>query len=152
VANHGEPIMRKAIDYIGVSVGAMIFNDHGELFLSKRGQACRSEKGQWETPGGSVELGEALEQAVKREIMEEYGVEIEIIEQFPAVNHFIPTENQHWVANTFLAHISPGQQPKIMEPAKCDAIGWFALDALPTPLTSVTKSDLVTYAKRDHSI
>jgi hypothetical protein len=30
--------MKKAIDYIGVSAGAMIFNDKGEVFLSKRSQ------------------------------------------------------------------------------------------------------------------
>lgn len=33
--------MRKAIDYIGVSAGAMIFNNKGELFLSKRSQGHR---------------------------------------------------------------------------------------------------------------
>ncbi len=59
----------------------MIFNEKGELFLSKRNQQVSNEKGCWETPGGSVEFGETLGQAVKREIKEEYGVDIEIIEQ-----------------------------------------------------------------------
>lgn len=140
--------MKKGVDYIGVAAGAMIFNDEGELFLSKRSQNCKNERGHWETPGGSVELGETLEAATRREIMEEYGAEIDIIEQFPAADHMIPDEGQHWVATTFLAKFGPGRVPKIMEPEKCDAIGWFPLDKLPEPLSIITRSDLAEYRKR----
>lgn len=140
--------MKKGTDYIGVAAGAMIFNDQGKLFLSKRSQNCKNERGHWETPGGSVEFGETLEEATKREIREEYGVEIEILEQFPAADHLIPAEKQHWVATTFLARMQPGQVPKIMEPDKCDEIGWFALDNLPQPLSLITRSDLEEYARR----
>jgi 8-oxo-dGTP diphosphatase len=138
----------KGVDYIGVSAGAMIFSDNRELFLSKRSQNTKNERGCWETPGGSVEFGETLEDAVRREIREEYGVDIEITEQFPAADHIIPKDHQHWVATTFLAKIKKGQTPTIMEPEKCDAIGWFALDALPEPLSIITKLDLREYSKR----
>lgn len=137
--------MKIGVDYIGVSVGAMIFNDKGELFLSKRSKNTKNEKGCWEIPGGAVDFGETLEHAVKRETMEEFGVEIEVLEQFPAADHLIPSENQHWVPTTFLARLRPGQIPKIMEPDKCDEIGWFALDKLPNPLSIITKIDLKTY-------
>ena len=143
--------MKKGVDYIGVSAGAMVFNDKGELFLSKRSQNCKNERGHWETPGGSAELGETLEQAVRREMLEEYGIDIEVIEQFPAADHLIPAEGQHWVATTFLAHFKSGQEPKIMEPDKCDEIGWFALDKLPSPLSLITKADLKEYDSRQHS-
>lgn len=137
--------MKIGVDYIGVSVGAMIFNDKGELFLSKRSKNTKNEKGCWEIPGGAVDFGETLEHAVKRETMEEFCVEIEVLEQFPAADHLIPSENQHWVPTTFLARLRPGQIPKIMEPDKCDEIGWFALDKLPNPLSIITKIDLKTY-------
>lgn len=140
--------MKKGVDYIGVSAGAMVFDDKGKLFLSKRSQNCKNERGHWETPGGSVEFGETLEQAIKREMLEEYGTEIEIIEQFPAADHLIPAEGQHWVATTFLARFKPGQEPKIMEPDKCDDIGWFSLDNLPKPLSIITQADLKEYRKR----
>lgn len=140
--------MKKGIDYIGVSAGAMIFNDKGELFLSKRSQNAKNERGHWETPGGSVEFGETLEEAAKREIKEEYGVDVDIFEQFPAGDHIIPNEKQHWVATTFLAKIKIGQTPKIMEPKKCDAIDFFPLDNLPSPLSIITKIDLKQYRIR----
>jgi 8-oxo-dGTP diphosphatase len=140
--------MKKGIDYIGVAVGAMIFNDREELFLTKRGKKARNERGCWEIPGGGVEFGEKLIDAIKREVMEEYGVEIKILEQFPAADHIIPDEKQHWVPTTFLAKIKDGQTPKIMEPDKCDAIGWFALDKLPAPLSIITKIDIEYYKER----
>ncbi len=137
--------MKKGIDYIGVAAGAMIFNDRGELFLAKRSMLTKNERGCWETPGGALEFGETLTAAVQREILEEYGVTIELLKQFPAEDHLIPDEKQHWVATTFLAKLRPGQEPKIMEPEKCDQIGWFALDNLPTPLSLITQFDLKHY-------
>ena len=78
---------------------------------------------------------------------EEYGVDIEILKQFPAVDHLIPNENQHWIPTTFLCKIKKGQKPRIMEPEKCDGIGWFSLDNLPSPLSIITKLDLKHYKK-----
>lgn len=143
-------IMKKGIDYIGVSAGAIIFNDNGEIFLSKRSQNTKNERGCWETPGGSVEFGETLEGATKREIMEEYGAEIEIIEQWLSSDHIIHTEKQHWVATTFLAKFKSGQEPKIMEPDKCDEIGWFNLNELPTSLSLITQKNLQQYSKKSN--
>jgi 8-oxo-dGTP diphosphatase len=140
--------MSRGITYIGVSAGAMIFNEKGELFLAKRGKNTTNQQGCWETPGGSVNFGEKLSDAVKREVKEEYGVEIDLIEQFPAADELLKKEKQHWVATTFLAKIKNGQTPKIMEPHKCDAIGWFSLDNLPRPLSYITTLDLKLYNER----
>lgn len=140
--------MRAGVDYIGVSTGAMIFNEKGELFLSKRSKHTKNERGCWEIPGGEVDFGESLEHAVKRETREEFGVEIDILEQFPAADHFLPVENQHWVPTTFLAKLKPGHTPKIMEPDKCDKIGWFSLDKLPKPLSIITVIDIKYYMEK----
>lgn len=141
---------KKGIDFIGVSAGAMIFNRKGELFLSKRSRKTTNEHGYWETPGGSVKFGETLTAAVKREIQEEYGVDLVIIDQFPAADHIIPQDKQHWVATTFLAKLKKNQIPKIMEPEKCEAIGWFPLSKLPSPLSLITQLDL-SYYKRNYA-
>ena len=140
--------MKRGVDYIGVAVGAMILNDKGEVLLCKRSKHAYNEKGCWEVPGGAVEFGEKLEDAIRREIREELGVEIELIEQFPAADHIIPSDKQHWVPTTYLARLKPGNIPKIMEPLKCDALDWFPLEHLPSPLSLITQYDVSYYKNR----
>lgn len=123
-------VMRKGVDYIGIGTGAVIFNDSGEVFLAKRGPGARNERHRWEFPGGSVEFGETLEQALKREINEEFGFQIEIVRLLDVVDHILPEEKQHWVSPTFLCRYRSGT-PVIREPRKCEAIGWFAVDSIP---------------------
>lgn len=90
--------MQRGIDYIGVGVGAVIVDDQGRLFLARRGPQAKNERGLWEFPGGSVEFGECLTDALKREMREEYGVEITVGELLDVVDHLLPTEGQHWVS------------------------------------------------------
>src|SRR5512144_2572744 len=94
--------MRKGIDFIGVGAGAVILNDDGKVFLARRGREARNERHRWEFPGGSVEFGERLEDALIREIHEEYGFTIEIVRLLDVVNHILPDEHQHWVSPTYL--------------------------------------------------
>jgi 8-oxo-dGTP diphosphatase len=57
-----------------VGVGAVIL-DHKKLLLEKRGN--EPAKGKWSIPGGVVELGESLEDAVIRETKEETCLDVE---------------------------------------------------------------------------
>lgn len=143
--------MKKGIDYIGVGVGAMIFDDRGRLLMTKRGQGAKNERGYWEIPGGGVELNETRVDALVREIKEEIGVDIEIVEELLTFEHMIPAEGQHWVATTFVVRMMGDQTPKIMEPHKCDAIEWFMLDELPSPLALTTKPSLEMYKRSNHA-
>lgn len=141
-------LFRKGIDYIGVGSGAMIFNNIDQVFLAQRGPKARNEQGKWDFPGGSVEFGEKCEDAVIREIKEEYGFKIEIIELLEVVNHILPAEKQHWVSPTFIAKYKSGQ-PKILEPTKCSQIKWINLKEInPKTLTIASQSDLKTYIKK----
>jgi len=139
--------MKAGVDFIGVSVGAMIINADGKLLLCKRSKTARNEQGQWEIPGGEVEFGEKLTDAIKREMGEELDIDIELIKQLPAADHIIPADHQHWVPTTFLAKLKGKNSPHIMEPHKCDAVGWFSFDKLPTPLTIITRIDVAWYRK-----
>lgn len=136
--------MIRGVDYIGVGVGAIIVDDAGRVFLAKRGEKAKNERGLWEFPGGSVEFGETLRDALVREIREEYGVTIEVGELLTVTDHILPEENQHWVSPSYICRIVEGE-PTILEPDKCSAIGWFSFDEIPNELTQVTRHDLVLY-------
>lgn len=56
-----------------IAVGAVVFKDDGVLLVQR---ANPPSQGRWAIPGGSVGLGETLQQAAEREILEETGVVI----------------------------------------------------------------------------
>jgi ADP-ribose pyrophosphatase YjhB (NUDIX family) len=58
---------------IRASVSAVIFDRRGHLLLQQR-----SDGGQWGLPGGSVEIGESVTDAVRREVREETGLEVTV--------------------------------------------------------------------------
>lgn len=140
--------MQRGIDFIGVGVGAMIFNTDGKVFMAKRGPKAKNESGKWDFPGGSVEFGETCSDALKREINEEFGIGIEILELIEVVDHILPQENQHWVSPSFIAIHTAGV-PEIMEPEKCSEIRWADLKEIDiTLLTNTSASNLRKYVEK----
>ena len=142
--------MKPGVDYVGVGVGAVIINNKSKFFLSKRGEKARNEKGLWHFPGGTLEFGEKLEDCIKREIKEEFGVDIKIIDSLEPFDHILPHEHQHWVAFCFVANIISGT-PTNKEPEKCAEIGWFTLNEIEKlPLSSVSKIRIKQLKEKPH--
>jgi len=57
-----------------VAVGAVVFNEDNVLLVLRGKPPAET---QWSIPGGSVELGETLQEAAEREIAEETGIVIQ---------------------------------------------------------------------------
>lgn len=125
--------MKPGKDYIGVGCGALIFNDKNELLLMKRSKKIEvhhSTVNMWSTPGGEVEFQEKIEDAVKREVREELGVEIEIIKFIGFNDQILKKAGVHWTCHEFMCKIKSGE-PKNMEPKKCDELRWFKINDIP---------------------
>ena len=76
----------------------------GKLLMILRGQ--EPSKGQWSFPGGRIELGETIFEAVKREVGEEVGVEIEPQRVFQVYDWIVRDEDGgirfHYLVNYVL--------------------------------------------------
>lgn len=105
---------------IGVAV---IWNEQGQILIDKR-RKQGLHGGFWEFPGGKIEPGETIEACIKREIMEELGIVIEVGESLMTIEHdytkFTVTlcvHNCRYVSG----------EPQTLE---CDEIRWVTLDEL----------------------
>lgn len=69
----GAEVDTETTAHHSVSVAGVVVNERNEVLVIKR-----RDNGQWEPPGGILELGETFEQGVQREVLEETGVSITI--------------------------------------------------------------------------
>ncbi|MBV5292777.1 MAG: NUDIX domain-containing protein [Curvibacter lanceolatus] len=79
-----------------VAVGILIRAD-GALLLSSRPEG-KPYAGYWEFPGGKLEAGETVEQALRRELEEELGVVIGVAQAWKVTEHDYPHAlvRLHW--------------------------------------------------------
>ncbi|HEY63182.1 MAG TPA: NUDIX hydrolase [Caldilineae bacterium] len=112
-----------------VGVGAVVIRDDHHVLLIRRGQPPR--QGEWGVPGGLVELGESLADAVRREVREECGIEIRVgpllgIFQ-PIVRDEVGRVRFHYVVLDYLAYYTGG----VLRPASdIEAAEWVAPERL----------------------
>jgi len=96
--------MDKQRQYPEPTVGALIFNEDDKLLLVK----THKWKGKYTIPGGHVEMGEKLTEALEREIREETGLQL-IQAEFLCFQEFIFDDNfwekKHFIFFDFVCRV-----------------------------------------------
>jgi len=83
-------------EHIVTSVVAVIVDEDGRVLLTRRSIPPFLDL--WVMPGGKIDLGEPILEALKREVHEEVGLEIEIEDLIDVFEHLTPgEENCHFV-------------------------------------------------------
>jgi mutator protein MutT len=111
-----------------VGVGAVVIRD-GRVLLIRRGK--EPLRGRWLVPGGTVELGETLEEAVVREIREETALEVAPLEVLTVFDRIDREEGRvlyHYVIVDYLCEYLSGE-PQAGSDA--EAVALVALEDLP---------------------
>lgn len=95
----------KTIRVVAAVIRAVNNENKPVIFATQRGYG--EFKGGWEFPGGKIESGETLQQALKREIMEELDTEIAVGELIDTIEYDYP--NFHLSMDCFWCEIIHGE-------------------------------------------
>ena len=110
------------------TASALCLDDERRLLLARR--AHEPFRGLWDTPGGFVEEDEHPLDALRRELLEETGLEVEPLEFFGVwVDRYGPGEDDRVTMNLFWTVRVVGGEPRPADDV--DALHWFPLDGLP---------------------
>jgi ADP-ribose pyrophosphatase YjhB (NUDIX family) len=104
-----------------VGVGAVVV-DRGRVLLIRRG--TEPLKGQWSLPGGMLELGESLVAGVVREVREETGLAVEVVELVELLDRIHRDEDRvryHYVIADYLCRVTGGA---LEAASDADAVRW----------------------------
>jgi 8-oxo-dGTP diphosphatase len=72
-----------------VGIGGVIIEE-GRAVLIRRGS--EPLRGHWSIPGGTLEVGESLQQGVARELLEETGLQVRVLDMIEAFDRIFPGE------------------------------------------------------------
>ena len=121
-----------------VGVGAIIIHN-GKMLIVKRGSD--PGKGKWSVPGGLVELGETVKEAVEREVLEECNLKVEASHLIDIVDNIIQDKNgrikYHFIILDFFAKLRGGKLKPNSE----------IIEAKWVPIDEVEKYDLTNTFK-----
>jgi len=113
-----------------VGVGALIFR-RDRILLAQRGKDPL--KGWWSLPGGALELGESLQDAVCREVLEETGLEVEPVKLFEVFERIMRDDagapEYHYVLVDYVCRVTGG---KLFPGDDVSAVDWVRRADLPS--------------------
>ncbi len=104
-----------------VGVGAVVV-EQGRVLLVQRG--TEPAKGKWSIPGGLIDVGESLGEAVAREVLEETGLvvePIELIELLDRIHRDGDRVRYHYVIADYLCRVVGGT---LLAASDADAVRW----------------------------
>lgn len=141
-------------------VGAVVLDSGSRVLLVRRGQ--EPLLGEWSLPGGALELGERMEDGVRREVREETGLDVEPVEIVAVFDHISHASDDparvrfHYVLVDYRCHLLGGRLASATDVTEARWVTWNELTghgalAIRPFTLSVIRKALDQVAQRDRS-
>ena len=104
-------------------IGVAAIVRQGKILIDRRREEG-DMGGLWEFPGGKIEVGETIEECIKREIKEELDIEIAVGDRLTTITHAY--ENFNITLYVHICHHLSGEP----QPLECEEIRWVEPDSL----------------------
>ncbi len=111
-------------------VAAIILNEKGGILVNKRTENCKWEPDVWSLPCGKVEDEESPEEAIVRELKEEFGISVKVVRKVSERTYFLESKNADWTVYGYLCEINSGKV-LVREPEKTEEIMFVSIGRLP---------------------
>jgi 8-oxo-dGTP diphosphatase len=79
-----------------VGVGGVVIDDGRALLIRRASEPLR---GEWSIPGGMLELGETLQEGVARELLEETGLQVRVLQLIEVFERIVYASNREGAAS-----------------------------------------------------
>ena len=131
-----SPVLHK---FIGVAV---VWNDQRQILIDRR-RPGGVLGNLWEFPGGKIELGETIEECIKREIWEEIGIVIQVGEHLITIDHIYPHLRVTLTVHQ-CRYITGTPQP-----IECEEVQWVTLEEIDQFAFPTANEKIINALKRD---
>lgn len=132
--------------YPRLGVGAVVFEPLQRVLLVQRGNP--PGEGQWGLPGGLLHLGESLQDGLRREVSEECGIDIEIVDLISLYESVVRDSEEriayHYVVADYLCHwlkgsITPGDDAQAVAWVSAENMAKYELMSAATEMIAAAR-------------
>ena len=126
----------------------LIINDEGEVLCMTRSRHDDNRPGGWDFPGGDVEQDETIEEGLKREALEEAGIQL----HNPQLVYTM-SDSRHWGVGNWLFFVEHTEgRPEVRMSRDHEVFEWLAPDALLEKSDYELHHELINFITRHHLI
>lgn len=118
------------------------FNETEKLFLPKRALTKKFLPGVFELPGGHIDFGEDIVEGLKREVMEEHGMNISVGDSFSVVTYTNYVKGSHSIEVDYFAKFTDPLESIKVNPEDHSEYRWITENEIPDDISPETLNSI----------